>query len=61
MSAFHSVSATGIAFMAYSDSGEMTEGYIPPEDREGEEWDFSVEIMPNDEQCFEAMREREDQ
>ena len=61
VSAFQSVSATGIAFMAYSDGGEMVEGYIPPDNREGEEWDFSVEIMPNDEQCFEAMRERDNQ
>jgi hypothetical protein len=60
VSTFHSVNATGIAFMAYSESGEIAEGYIPPEDREGEEWDFAVEIMPNDEQCFEAMRERDD-
>ena len=55
----HSVDASGIALMAFSESGEMTEGYIPPENREGEEWDFCVEIMPNDEQCYEAMRERE--
>jgi hypothetical protein len=55
----HSVDASGIALMTFSESGEMTEGYIPPENREGEEWDFCVEIMPNDEQCYEAMRERE--
>ena len=41
--------------------GEMVEGYIPPDHREGEEWAFSVEIMPNDEQCFAAMRERDNQ
>ena len=59
VSAFESVDASGIAFMAFSASGEMTEGYIPPEKREGEVWDFCVEIMPNDEQCYEAMRKRE--
>ena len=47
--------------MAYSESGEMTEGYIPPENRGGEKWDFCIEISPNDEQCYEAMREREDE
>jgi hypothetical protein len=61
VSAFQSVDACGIAFMAFSESGEMTEGYIPPEKRGGEKWDFSVEIMPNDEQCYEAMREDEDE
>jgi hypothetical protein len=61
VSAFHSVSASGIALMAYSDGGEMVEDYIPPDQREGEEWDFSVEIMPNGEQCFAAMRERDNQ
>jgi hypothetical protein len=38
----------------------LAEGYIPPEKRGGEEWDFCVEIMPNNEQCYGAMRERED-
>ena len=46
--------------MACSESGEIAEGYIPIEKRGGEEWDFSVEIMPNNEQCYGAMRERED-
>jgi hypothetical protein len=55
-----SIDASGIAMMAFSGSGEMTEGYIPPENRGGEEWDFCVEIMPNDEQCYEAMRGGED-
>jgi len=60
VSAYHWVGASGIALMAYSESGEMTEGYIPPDEREGEDWDFAIEVMPNDEQCFEAMREQED-
>jgi hypothetical protein len=61
VSACQSVDASGIAFMAFSASGEMAEGYIPPEKRGGEGWDFSVEIMPHDEQCYEAMRERGDE
>jgi hypothetical protein len=61
VSAFQSVDACGIAFMAFSEGGEMTEGYIPPEKRGGEKWDFSVEIMPSDEQCYEAMREGDDE
>ena len=60
VSACQSVGASGIALMAFSESGEMAEGYIPSEKRGGGEWDFCVEIMPNDEQCYEAMRERED-
>ena len=59
ISAFESVDASGIALMAFSANGEMTEGYIPPENRGGEEWDFCVEMMPDDGQCYEAMRKRE--
>lgn len=61
VSASHSVEASGIAFMAFSESGEITEGYIPPKERGGEEWDFLVEIVPNDEKCYEAMREDADE
>jgi len=56
-----SVDASGVAFLALSKRGETAERYIPPEKRKGEEWDFAVEIIPNDEQCFEAMREREEE
>ena len=59
VSASESVDASGIAFMAFSANGEMTEGYIPPEKRGGEEWDFCVEIVPDDKQCYGAMRKRE--
>jgi len=59
ISAFESVDASGIALVAFSESGEMTEGYIPPEKRGGEQWNFCIEISPNDEQSYEAMRERE--
>jgi len=61
VSAYQSVEACGISFMALTESGESADRYIPPEERAGEEWDFSVEIMPNDEQCYGAMREREDE
>ena len=61
VSAWESVDASGIAFMAFSESGETTEGYIPPEKRGGEKWDFCIELSPNGEQCYEAMREREDE
>lgn len=61
VSAFESVDASSIALMAFSESGEMTEGYIPPEKRGGEQWNFCIEISPNDEQSHEAMRERENE
>jgi hypothetical protein len=61
VSASQSVEASGITFMAFSESGEITEGYIPPKERGGEEWDFLVEIVPNDEKCYEAMREDADE
>ncbi len=59
VSAFESVDASGIALVAFSESGEMTEGYIPPEKRGGEKWEFCIEISPNDAQSYEAMRERD--
>lgn len=61
VSACESVDACGIALMAYCESGELAEGYIPPQKRGGEEWDFSIEITPNPERCYEALREREDE
>jgi len=61
VSAWESVDACGIALMAFSESGEMAEAYIPPQKRGGEEWDFSIEITPNSERCYEALREREDE
>lgn len=32
---------------------------LPVEAREGQDWDFTLEIIPNAEQCFNALRERE--
>jgi hypothetical protein len=38
-------------------SSTSAEGYIPPEDRgEGEEWDFWVEIVPNQAEAHDALR-----
>ena len=56
-----SVEACGIYLVGLTEDGADTDRYIPLEKREGEEWDFSVEIAPHPEQCFEAMREREDE
>ena len=55
-----SVEACGVSLMGLTQDGDFTDRYIPPAQREGEEWDFSVEITPNPEQCFEALREHED-
>ena len=55
-----SVEVCGVSLMGFTEDGDFTDRYIPPAQREGEEWDFSVEIAPNPEQCFEALRGRED-
>ena len=57
VSAFQTVEASGISFTAFSESGCSADGYVPPEDQEDEDWDQCVEIWPNDEQCYDAMRE----
>ena len=56
VSACQSVEACGISFMGVSENDVTADGYIPPEEREGEDWEFFVEIVPNDEQCFDALR-----
>ena len=60
MSECQSVEACGVSLMGLTQDGGFTDRHIPPAEREGEEWDFSVEITPNPEQCFEALREHED-
>ncbi|MHB0956836.1 MAG: hypothetical protein ACYC0X_12935 [Pirellulaceae bacterium] len=50
------VDACEISIMGYTDDGAFMERYVPPAEREKEDWDFSVEIVPHPEQCFEAMR-----
>ena len=56
-----SVDACGIGFVGVTEDGEVTDEYIPAEDREGQDWDFTLEIIPNVEQCFNALREHEDE
>jgi hypothetical protein len=61
VSASEAVEAVGISFMAFSESGAVTEGYILPEERGNEKWEFCIELSPNDEQCYQALRERGDE
>ena len=55
-----SVEACDVSLMGFSQDGDFTERYIAPEECEGEDWDFSVEITPHPEQCFKALREHQD-
>jgi hypothetical protein len=56
--AFEDVQACGIMFLAIEEnSGDMAEGYIPPEEREqGEDWFFSIVITPNGTDAHNALR-----
>jgi hypothetical protein len=56
-----SVEACGIGFVGYTEDGEVTDEYIPRDAQGGNEWEFTLEIIPNAEQCFDAWREREDE
>jgi hypothetical protein len=55
---FEDVSACALSFIAIEEnSGEIVDGYIPPEEREpGEEWFFSIAIMPNGKEAHDALR-----
>ncbi len=53
----YSVAVTGIFFEARHESGDSANRYIPLKEREGENWDFSVEIVPHAEESYHAMRE----
>lgn len=53
----YSVAAACIFFEARHESGDSANRYIPLEDREGQNWDFSVEIVPHAEKSYHAMRE----
>ncbi len=53
----YSVAVSGICFEAHHESGDSANRYIPLEERDGEDWDFSVEILPHDEESFYAMHE----
>jgi len=53
----YSVAASENFFEAIHESGDSADRYFPLEEREGENWDFSVEIVPHAEDCFYAMHE----
>jgi hypothetical protein len=61
VSEWQSVEVCGVILLGLTPDGESTDCYIPSEEREGEEWEFSVEIRPNPEQCFEALRQDADE
>ena len=56
-----SVEACGIGFVGFTEDGEVSDEYIPREAQDGKDWQFTLEIIPNSEQCFDALREREDE
>jgi hypothetical protein len=56
-----SVEACGISITGFTEDGDFTDRYIPPTEREDEDWVFSVEITPHPEQCFEALRRTENE
>lgn len=59
VSEYQSVDACGIGFVGITEDGEVTNEYVPVEARQGVDWEFALEITPNDEQCFNALRERD--
>lgn len=50
------VSAINIALLGLGPLAS-SEGYIPPEEREGEEWDFHVAITLDEATCHQLLRE----
>lgn len=55
------VDACAISITGFTEDGDFTEGFIPPAERDGVNWDFSVEITPHPAQSFEALRMSEDE
>jgi hypothetical protein len=53
----YSVAVSGIFFEALHESGDSADRYIPPRERECEDWDFSVEIVPHAGESYHVMRE----
>ncbi len=53
----YSVAVSGVFFEALHDNGDTANRYIPLDDREGDNWDFSVEIVPHAPESYHAMRE----
>lgn len=60
VSASQSVEACGISFVGCTEDGEVADDYIPREAQDGKDWKFTLEIIPNAEQCFDALREPDD-
>jgi hypothetical protein len=58
-----SVSACSVHFDAIElNSGDSADGYVPIEEqKEGEDWYFSVEIVPNGKEAHDALRGEEDE
>ena len=58
---YHTVSACNILFNALElNSSASAEAFVPIEEQqEGEEWDFSVEIIPNGKEAHDALRGEE--
>lgn len=56
-----SVEACGIGFVGFTEDGEVSDEYIPLEAQDNHDWHFTLEIIPNAEQCFDALREHEDE
>jgi hypothetical protein len=56
--AFEDVPACGIEFTSIEqESEEIVDGYVPPEEREpGEDWHFSISIMPNGQATHDCLR-----
>jgi hypothetical protein len=61
VSEWQSVEACGISITGFTEDGDFTDSYIPPAERAEVDWNFSVEITPHPEQCFEALRTTEDE
>ena len=61
VSEWQSVEACGISITGFTEDGDFTDSYIPPAERVEVDWNFSVEITPHPEQCFEALRTTEDE
>jgi hypothetical protein len=56
-----SVEACRIGIVGVSRDGDFADEYIPLAGREREEWDFVVEITPNPRQCYEVLREQDEE
>lgn len=53
----YSVAVSGIVFEDLNESRGSVNKHIPLKECEGKNWDFSIEIVPHDEESYHAMRE----